>query len=54
MSYTAVYSAGSSNIAMTMIDGNILYENGEFKAVDIEKIKYDMRCVCGNYFKAKD
>ncbi len=54
MSYTAVYSAGSSNIAMTMIDGNILYENGEFKTVDIEKIKYDMRCVCGNYFKAKD
>ena len=45
------YSANSSNVRMTMADGKILYENGEFLTVDIEKVKFDMRNVCGNYFR---
>lgn len=49
--YTAVYSANSSNVTMTMVDGRILYEDGEFTTVDIEKIIHDMREECGNYFK---
>ena len=32
------YSAQSSDVCMTMVDGRILYENGEFLTVDREKI----------------
>ena len=28
---------------MTMVDGNILYENGEFLTLDAEKILYDAK-----------
>lgn len=51
MSYGLLYSANSSNVCMTMIDGAILYENGEFTSIDIEKLKADMRETCENYFK---
>ncbi len=33
-----VYSGCKSNIKMTMIDGKILYHNGEFVGVDVEEI----------------
>jgi 5-methylthioadenosine/S-adenosylhomocysteine deaminase len=36
---TLVYSAIGSDIVLTMADGKILYENGEFLTIDIEKIK---------------
>lgn len=32
------YSAQGSDVVMTMVDGQILYENGEFKTLDREKI----------------
>lgn len=35
------YSAQSSDVAMTMVDGKILYENGEYKTLDKEKIYFD-------------
>lgn len=53
LSYAAVYSANSSNVALTMADGKILYENGCFTTIDIEKLKHDMRDTCADYFKAK-
>jgi len=28
---------------MTMVDGNILYENGEFKTLDEGKVRADMQ-----------
>ena len=34
----AVYSAQGSDVVMTMVDGRILYENGEFLTLDAEKI----------------
>lgn len=37
------YSAQDSDVCLTMIDGKILYENGEFKTLDAEKIKADAR-----------
>ena len=46
-----LYSANSSNVVMTMVDGNILYENGEYKTIDIEKTKYQFRQITENYFK---
>jgi len=33
-----------------MVDGSILYENGEFTTLDIEQIKYNMKDICLHYF----
>ena len=38
----AVYSARGSDVCLTMVDGKILYENGEFKTIDIERAKFDI------------
>ena len=37
------YSAKSSNVLMTMVDGKVLYEKGEYKTIDIEKVKYEVK-----------
>lgn len=39
----AVYSAQSSDVCMTMCDGKILYENGEFMTLDRERIAFDVK-----------
>ncbi len=44
------YSVKSSNVAMTMVDGRVLYENGEYKTIDVEKIKYDFKEIQKHYF----
>lgn len=36
------YSAQSSDVCMTMVDGKILYENGEYKTIDAEKVYFDV------------
>ena len=38
-----VYSAQASDVAMTMVDGKILYENGEYLTLDREKAMYDAK-----------
>lgn len=48
--YTLVYSASSSNVCFNMVDGSILYENGQYSTLDIEKIKYDMKNTVSGYF----
>lgn len=35
-------SAQAGDVCMTMVDGNILYENGEFKTLDENKVRADM------------
>lgn len=47
---TLSYSANSSNVLMTMVDGEVLYRNGEFTTIDIEKVKYDFDDICEHYF----
>lgn len=37
------YSAQGSDVVMTMVDGRILYENGEFLTLDAEKIKAEAK-----------
>jgi len=37
-----VYSANGSDVCLTMVKGKILYENGEFKTIDIERAKHDV------------
>jgi 5-methylthioadenosine/S-adenosylhomocysteine deaminase len=36
-----VYSASGSDVVLTMVDGKILYQNGEYKTLDIEKTMYE-------------
>lgn len=45
-----LYSASSANVIMTMVDGKILYENGEFQTLDIEKVKYRFHQIIRTYF----
>lgn len=49
---SAIYSMNSSDVYMTMADGKILYENGEYTTIDIEKLKHDMRDICAATYKA--
>jgi len=36
-----VYSASGSDIVLTMADGKVLYKNGEYKTIDIEKTMFE-------------
>ncbi len=38
-----VYAAQGSDVVMTMVDGKILYENGEFLTLDADKILYEAK-----------
>ena len=37
------YSAQASDVVMTMVDGKILYENGEYLTIDREKVMFDAK-----------
>ncbi len=47
---TVAYNADASDVKMTMVDGKILYENGEYTTIDIEKLKYEAKDVIKHYF----
>ena len=36
-----VYSASGSDILMTMIDGKVVYENGDYCTIDIERVLFE-------------
>ena len=38
-----VYSAGRNDVVLTVVDGKVLYEKGEFKTLDKEKIYYNVK-----------
>lgn len=41
-----LYAAGCADVEMTIVDGRIVYRNGEYPTLDIEKIIYETnRCV---------
>ncbi len=40
---TIVYSAQASDVCLTMINGKVLYENGNYTTLDSEKIMYDFK-----------
>ena len=48
--YTLVYSANGSNVCFNMVDGRILYENGEYLTLDIEKVKIQMKVLRKSFF----
>lgn len=36
-----VFAAQGSDVCLTMVDGKVLYENGEYKTLDVEKALYE-------------
>ncbi len=38
-----VYSASGSDVVMTMVDGEILYENGEYTRIDLERTLFEVQ-----------
>ncbi len=44
------YSVNSSNVLMTVVDGRILYDNGEYTSIDKEKLVYEARRIIKYYF----
>ncbi len=47
---TIAYSASSSDVLLTMVDGRILYEYGEYKTIDVEKLRYEAKDLIAHYF----
>ena len=45
------YSAERSDVKMTMVDGRILYRNGEYNSIDEERLRYDCRETFAHYFE---
>ena len=40
---TLVYSASGSDVTLTMCDGKILYEDGRFNTIDVERAVYEIK-----------
>lgn len=40
-----LYSARSTDIVMTMVDGRVLYKDGEFLTIDIEKVMAEVKAI---------
>lgn len=46
-----VYSLQASDITFTMVDGKILYENGEYKTIDREKVLFETKYIMQKLMK---
>lgn len=46
-----VYAADATNVKLTICDGRILYENGEYKSIDIERVKYKIREIADRHYR---
>ena len=44
------YSAERSDVLMTMVDGRILYKDGEYTSIDEERLKYEFQNAVAHYF----
>ena len=44
------YSADRSDVLLTMVDGRILYRNGEYTLIDEEQLRFEAREVFLHYF----
>ena len=41
MTNNLVYSATGSDVVLTMVDGNVLYKDGEYVTIDVEKTIFE-------------
>ncbi len=44
------YSARSADVRMNMVDGRVLYHDGEYKTLDVERIKYESKRTLKDFF----
>jgi 5-methylthioadenosine/S-adenosylhomocysteine deaminase len=43
--YNVLFASQGSDVVLTMVDGDVLYRDGEYTTIDIEKVKYNAeRC----------
>lgn len=49
-----IYSANGSDIVLTMCDGEVLYEDGEYKTIDVEKAKAEVKRGVSEVLEALD
>ena len=49
-----IYSAQGSDVCMTMIDGYIVYEDGEFKTIDVEKTYKEVNEISERLYEVYD
>ncbi|MBQ8276769.1 MAG: amidohydrolase family protein, partial [Clostridia bacterium] len=47
---TVAYSAEASDVRMTMVDGRILYADGAYTSIDIERLRSEAGRVIAHYF----
>ncbi len=52
MAVSLVYSANGADVVMTMCDGQVLYENGEFKTIDVERAAAECERSAGEVLEA--
>ncbi len=48
---TLIYAAQGSDVCMTMVDGKVLYENGEYKTIDAERVLYDVHAALKRMYR---
>jgi 5-methylthioadenosine/S-adenosylhomocysteine deaminase len=36
-----LYAVGGSAVCLTMVDGRVVYRNGEFPGLDMEKVRFE-------------
>ena len=49
----AVYSAQAADVCLTMVDGKVLYENGEYLTLDRERVLYEARAAAKRLYGAE-
>ncbi len=47
---TVAFSTDNRDVCLTMCDGKILFENGEFTTIDVEKLRHDAKETIAHYF----
>ena len=52
MATNLIYSANGADVVLTMCDGAVLYENGEYATIDIERVKHEVRRSVGEVLEA--
>ncbi|MDR3135952.1 MAG: amidohydrolase [Coriobacteriales bacterium] len=52
--YNLVYSAQGSDVILTMVDGEVLYSNGEWTTIDVSRAAYQTRQATGKILAALD
>ena len=45
------YSVQGSDVCLNMVDGKIIYQNGEYLTIDREKVFYNIQKICDRIFK---